>query len=139
MKNSIIQLFEQRFEKKLETSLEKITTHPLFLKTVSEAINLNSKRMLLSQKAMQFLIQKAELPLKKDQDKMLFLLQEMQFHIQRLESEIKSINNEKKSDRKVESINTSKVHDINSKKDDQPQPLKKKESLRDRIQLDSLN
>lgn len=139
MKNGIIQLFEQTFEKKIETGLEKLTTHPLFLKTVSEAINLNSKRMVLSQKAMQFLIQKAELPLKKDQDKMLFLLQEMQFHIQRLESELKSLHDEKKHTEPKEVHSTAKVHDIQQKNESSNPQLKKKESLRDRIQLDSLN
>lgn len=132
MKNGILQIFEQQLEKKIETSLEKLTTHPYFLKSVSQIINLNSKRMILAQKAMQYMVQKAELPLKKDQDKMLFLLQEMQFHIQRLENEIKHLNEQPKN---VSSLSTQPKSDLNN----ETSVNKKKESLRDRIQLDSLN
>lgn len=86
-------------EQKIESTLEKVTEHRYFLQSVSSLINLNSKRILLSRRAMVFLLDKLQLPHKEAHVKQAFMLQEMQFHIHRLETELSRLKQPKRKRR----------------------------------------
>ncbi len=95
MKNMDLPALEQ----KIESTLERVTEHRYFLQSVSGLINLNSKRILLSRKALLFLLNKMQLPHKEAHDKQAFMLQEMQFHIHRLETEVAKMKQPKRKRR----------------------------------------
>lgn len=86
-------------EQKIESTLERVTEHRFFLQSISGLINLNSKRILLSRKALLFLLDKMQLPHKEAHDKQAFMLQEMQFHIHRLETELSRLKQPKRKRR----------------------------------------
>ena len=87
----------ETFEKNLEKKLEELTTHPYFLKTVSQAINLNSQRIVLTRNLFERALEALELPIRKNQEKILFQLDELKVQISFLENKISDLqrnNNE---------------------------------------------
>lgn len=85
----------EQVEASVEKKLEQLTTHPLFLKSVATLIDLNSNRILLTKKLLRHLWQQLELPVRKDQEKTLYLVQELQFHVQKLEAELQQLRTQK--------------------------------------------
>lgn len=87
----------ETLEKNLEKKLEELTTHPYFLKTVSQAINLNSQRIVLTRTLFERALEALELPIRKNQEKILFQLDELKVQISFLENKISDLqrnNNE---------------------------------------------
>jgi len=79
---------EINFEKQIESALEKLMTHPLFLETVSFMLNLNSYKRIFLRQNLSRLWKSLELPNKHDQEKTLFLISDLQHKIMRLEREL---------------------------------------------------
>jgi hypothetical protein len=76
------------FTQDLEIFLDKVTTHPLFLEGVSALLNFNSYRKIFIQRSLQTVWKTLELPNKRDQEKTLFVIQELQYQVQKLEKEL---------------------------------------------------
>jgi len=77
----------QAFEKQLEQSLDKLTSHPLFLQTVAGVINFNCYRKIASRKALELLWGQLQIPLKADQEKMMAAIEEIQIRVQKIQLE----------------------------------------------------
>lgn len=92
----------QHMEELLEQSLDAVTSRPLFLTTVSTMLNLNSYRKIWFRKTMEALWKDLELPVRRDQDKLLHHIEELTLRIKKLEMELRRRNPSEGSSEKVE-------------------------------------
>lgn len=75
-------------EKDIDVSLEKLVTHPTFLKTVGTVLNLNSYRKILMNRALTAGWKFLQLPNKRDQERTLHLINELHHKIAELEARL---------------------------------------------------
>lgn len=76
----------------VERSLDKVTSHPAFLTTVSGVINFNSYRKIWAKKALETLWRDLELPIKGDQERILSSLQELEIRLQKMQNELTDLS-----------------------------------------------
>lgn len=74
-----------QMEAQIEKVINQITSSDLFLRTVSTVINFNSYRKIWVQKALEKILKELELPVRKDQEKLLALVQELEIRLKKLQ------------------------------------------------------
>ncbi len=85
-------------ENQIEKVINQVTSSDLFLRSVSTLINFNSYRKIWLQNALEKLLKELELPVRRDQERLLALVQELEIRIKKLQlqEEIKASSNSKK-------------------------------------------
>lgn len=78
----------KEFETKLESILEKLSTNPQLLNTLSVILNTQSQIKSLVNFSFEKLWKNVQLPNKKDQERTLYMLHELQFKIHQMEKEV---------------------------------------------------
>lgn len=78
----------KEFEQKLETLLEKLSTNPRILNSLSLALNTQAHIKSLVNFGFEKLWKGVQLPNKKDQERTLYLLHELQFKLHLMEKDI---------------------------------------------------
>lgn len=78
----------QHVEEMLERSIDTITSHPAFLSAVSTMLNVNSYRKIWVRKTLEALWKDLELPVRREQEKLLSSIEELTMRIRRLELEL---------------------------------------------------
>lgn len=72
-------------EKQIEKVINRITSSDLFLRSISTLINFNSYRKIWTQKALEKVLKQLELPVRRDQEKLLALVQELEIRLKKLQ------------------------------------------------------
>jgi hypothetical protein len=78
----------KEFQQNLEQILEKLSTNPQILNTLSLTLNTQSHLKSLANFGFEKLWKGLQLPNKKDQERTLYLLHELQFKIHQMEKEV---------------------------------------------------
>lgn len=78
----------QRVEELLERSLDTMTSHPAFLNAVSTMLNVNSYRKIWFRRTMEALWKDLELPVRREQEKLLSHIEELTVRIKKLELDL---------------------------------------------------
>jgi len=78
----------QRMEELMERSLDAVTSRPLFLTAVSTILNMNSYRKIWFRKTMEAVWKDLELPIRRDQDKLIHHIEELTLRIKKLELDL---------------------------------------------------
>lgn len=78
----------REFEVKMETILEKLSTNPQLLNTLSLLLNTQAQVKSLVNFGFEKLWKNVQLPNKKDQERTLYMLHELQFKIHQMEKEV---------------------------------------------------
>lgn len=74
-----------QMEAQLEKIINIVTSSDLFLRSVSTVINFNSYRKIWAQKAFEKILKELELPVRRDQEKLLALVQELEIRVKKLQ------------------------------------------------------
>lgn len=74
-----------QMEAQIEKVINQITSSDLFLRSVATLINFNSYRKIWAQKAFEKILKELELPVRRDQEKLLALVQELEIRVKRLQ------------------------------------------------------
>ncbi|MBL7545351.1 MAG: hypothetical protein JNL11_16145 [Bdellovibrionaceae bacterium] len=88
VKSELQQLATVKTTKDLEQVLEKLSTNPQLLNTLSIVLNTQSQIKSLVNFSFEKLWKNLQLPNKKDQERTLYLLHELQFKIHQMEKEM---------------------------------------------------
>jgi len=88
MKNLLSSKSTKEFELKMEVILEKLSTNPQLLNTLSILLNTQSQLKSLMNFGFEKLWKNIQLPNKKDQERTLYMLHELQFKIHQMEKEV---------------------------------------------------
>jgi len=72
-------------EAQIEKVINQITSSDLFLRTISTLINFNSYRKIWIQKSIEKILKELELPVRRDQEKLLALVQELEIRVKKLQ------------------------------------------------------
>lgn len=88
VKNLITSKSTKEFELKMEAILEKLSTNPQLLNTLSILLNTQSQFKSLVNFGFETLWKNVQLPNKKDQERTLYMLHELQFKIHQMEKEV---------------------------------------------------
>lgn len=72
-------------ESQIEKVINQVTSSDLFLRSVSTLINFNSYRKIWSQKVFEKILKELELPVRRDQEKLLALMQELEIRVKKLQ------------------------------------------------------
>jgi polyhydroxyalkanoate synthesis regulator phasin len=78
----------QRMEELLEKSMDTVTSHPAFLNAVSTMLNVNSYRKIWFRRTMEALWKDLELPVRREQEKLLSHIEELSVRIKKLELDL---------------------------------------------------
>lgn len=78
----------QRVEELLERSMDSVTSHPAFLNAVSTMLNVNSYRKIWFRKSMEAIWRDLELPVRREQEKMMNQIEELNVRIKKLEMDL---------------------------------------------------
>lgn len=73
-------------EDQIEAGLDRVTTHPVFLRSMSILLNANSYRKRWLRQTLSKALTSLELPVRSDQERMLAVLQELRERLEDLES-----------------------------------------------------
>lgn len=90
----------EKIEKQMEQVLEDITSHPIFLKSVSLLLNLGATRKTLTRSVLHRILKSFELPNKFDQERTIYLINELQYRIVELERNLQLATSKNQSARK---------------------------------------
>tara|TARA_B110001454_G_C12723232_1_gene436021 strand:+ start:25923 stop:26363 length:441 start_codon:yes stop_codon:yes gene_type:complete len=88
MSNLLSSKSTKEFELKMEAILEKLSTNPQLLNTLSIVLNTQSQIKSLVNFSFEKLWKNVQLPNKKDQERTLYMLHELQFKIHQMEKEV---------------------------------------------------
>lgn len=72
-------------EAQIEKVINQVTSSDLFLRAVSTVINFNSYRKIWVQKSIEKILKELELPVRRDQEKLLALVQELEIRVKKLQ------------------------------------------------------
>lgn len=72
-------------EAQIEKVINQITSSDLFLRAISTVINFNSYRKIWAQKSIEKILKELELPVRRDQEKLLALVQELEIRVKKLQ------------------------------------------------------
>lgn len=72
-------------EAQIEKVINQITSSDLFLRAISTVINFNSYRKIWIQKSIEKILKELELPVRRDQEKLLALVQELEIRVKKLQ------------------------------------------------------
>jgi hypothetical protein len=72
-------------EVQIEKVINHITSSDLFLRAISTVINFNSYRKIWVQKSIEKILKELELPVRRDQEKLLALVQELEIRVKKLQ------------------------------------------------------
>ena len=72
-------------EAQIEKVINQITSSDLFLRAISTVINFNSYRKIWVQKSIEKILKELELPVRRDQEKLLALVQELEIRVKKLQ------------------------------------------------------
>lgn len=111
VKNLLSSKSTKEFELKMEAILEKLSTNPQLLNTLSILLNTQSQLKSLVNFGFEKLWKNIQLPNKKDQERTLYMLHELQFKIHQMEKEVTRL---KRPHGDVSGLN---------KKDSEPRPI----------------
>jgi hypothetical protein len=78
-------LMANPMEAQIEKVINQITSSDLFLRTISTLINFNSYRKIWVQKSIEKILKELELPVRRDQEKLLALVQELEIRVKKLQ------------------------------------------------------
>lgn len=83
-------------ESQIEKVINQVTSSDLFLRTVSTLINFNSYRKIWLQNTLEKIVKLMELPARRDQERLLALVQELEIRIKKLQlaEEMKALENQ---------------------------------------------
>lgn len=81
----------KEWETNLEQFLEKVSTNPTFLNSLTLLLNTQSYSKLLFNSFMEKIWKNLQLPNKRDQERTLYLIHELQFKIHQIEKELKQL------------------------------------------------
>lgn len=81
----------KEFETKMESILERLSTNPQLLNTLSIILNTQSQLKSLVNFSFEKLWKNVQLPNKKDQERTLYMLHELQFKIHQMEKEVSKL------------------------------------------------
>lgn len=76
---------DNALEAQIEKLINQVTSSDLFLRSVSTLINFNSYRKIWTQKAFEKILKELELPVRRDQEKLLALVQELEIRLKKLQ------------------------------------------------------
>lgn len=76
---------ENPLEAQIEKLINQVTSSDLFLRSVSTLINFNSYRKIWTQKAFEKILKELELPVRRDQEKLLALVQELEIRLKKIQ------------------------------------------------------
>lgn len=117
-KSSMDKKINHRLEHQIEEILEKLTTHPIFLKSVSFILNYQSNQKILTRSVLNRVLKLVGIPNKLDQERTLYLVHELQHRIYELEKKLARSKMAEKSLKKVsgdEVLVSSEAADLNLK------------------------
>lgn len=72
-------------EAQIEKVINQITSSDLFLRAISTVINFNSYRKIWIQKSIEKILKELELPVRRDQEELLALVQELEIRVKKLQ------------------------------------------------------
>ncbi len=75
----------QDIEKLIESSIDSVTTNPHFLKAFANIVNANSYRKIWMRKTFEAIWKDLELPVRQEQEKISYQIEELQVRIKKLE------------------------------------------------------
>lgn len=78
-------LMANQMEAQIEKVINQITSSDLFLRAISTVINFNSYRKIWAQKTIEKILKDLELPVRRDQEKLLALVQELEIRVKKLQ------------------------------------------------------
>ena len=98
----------QRMEELIERSIDSVTMHPTFLLAVSTVINANSYRKIWLRKTIEAIWKDMELPVRRDQEKLVSQIEELTIRIKKLELDVNQQNPQDNKNRERTSEQTKK-------------------------------
>ena len=100
------------FEAQVENYLDRLFTNETFLSMMAMALNINSARKVFIKKTMHSLWKSMQLPNKVDQDRTIYMVNELQFRLAQMEERLMDMQKEKGEKNRSQAKTRSKANNL---------------------------